>query len=118
MPSAPFVSQGHAAGRYTAQVRVLPAASATKYQSLVFSTKLPIGALIGQFHTLRASESPGPVYLMKRQEDGWRFGLVRADGNLDAELEPALCQRCHADARSDSRFGLPLSELPDSDAGN
>lgn len=100
-----YTSQGHAAGRYTATLKANPIA-AEPYSQLVAGRALPAGSLLVQELREADSDDVGPLYVMEKKAQGWRFLVVSRDGWIQPERTD-LCARCHADAPVDSVFGLP-----------
>ncbi len=101
----PFTSRGHAGGRWTLTVRVSPDAR-DAYAALTPGSSLPSGAVVAAFHHDPARGRPGPIYVMEKASQRWRFTVVNPDG-LVREGSVALCARCHAEAVADHLFGLP-----------
>jgi hypothetical protein len=102
----PFASQGHGTDRYLVDIRVSPEIR-DAYLALLPSTKLPVGALVAAFHRDEISGKPGPIYVMEKTNDGWKFAVYASDGSAVQSGALGLCARCHAESRSDSLFGLP-----------
>lgn len=102
-----FISNGHAPGRYTAEVKVSPA-EALRYRNLVHDTTFPVTTIVASFHTARLTESPGPIHVMQKvTADSWEFLLLAPSGEIVLRERTGLCQRCHAEALSDHLFGAP-----------
>lgn len=111
-----FLSQGHAAGRYLATVRVSPEAMEA-YRRLVTGFSVPTGAWVVKFHRDAKSEEPGPVYAMHKAQSGWEFLVVDPGGAIRERGALPLCQRCHAEAVADHLFGVARAKTP-ADAGS
>jgi hypothetical protein len=102
----PFPSQGHGAHRYLIDVRVSPD-GVDAYRALLPSTRFPPGTITAAFHKDATTGKPGPIYVMEKREDGWRYAVYGPDGSAVEHGLLELCERCHAESRSDSLFGLP-----------
>ncbi len=104
---APFVSLGHPPGNQLASIHVSPDAKET-YQQLLPGATLPVGAVVAELQQDPASGQPGLSYVMtKLDADRWEFMLVRANGQILERGDVPPCARCHAEATSDSLFGVP-----------
>jgi hypothetical protein len=109
-----FVSRGHFAGRWNAQVSVNDAARSS-YASLVASTRFTEGSVLVKRHVAAAtSATPGPIFVMAKRAPGffteggdWEYIALDAEGRLQDRGKLALCARCHAEANADKVFGLP-----------
>lgn len=108
-----FVSRGHFAGRWNAQISVNDAARST-YASLVASSRFTEGSVLVKRHAAVATSAPGPVFAMAKRAPGffteggdWEYIALDAEGRLQDRGKLALCARCHAEANADSVFGLP-----------
>ncbi len=103
----PFVSHGHAGGRFPAMVRVSPAAR-DAYEQLVRSTVLPVDTIVAEYLADPGSDRTRAVYVMqKTTAERWRFLVITPTGLVDERAPTALCARCHAEAPADQLFGLP-----------
>ena len=107
----PFVSKGHAAERYDTDVRVSPD-QALRYRDLVDGVRFPVGTIIAGFPNARLTHSAGPVSVMQKiTQNSWEFLLLRPSGEVVQRARAGLCQRCHAEALTDSLFGLPRAAV-------
>jgi hypothetical protein len=118
LPSArpvgkPFVSRGHFAGRWTAEVAVNDTALAT-YTHLAASSRFGVGSLLVKKHTTTSAPAPGPTFAMTKRDPGffpqggdWEYVVLDAAGQLEDRGKLALCARCHAEGNGDFAFGLP-----------
>ncbi|MCC6900336.1 MAG: hypothetical protein IT377_15265 [Polyangiaceae bacterium] len=77
------------------------------YRALRPGLTVPDGALIAAFHTDERTGAAGPVYVMERVGQGWKYSAFDADGRATEHGALALCERCHAEAPSGGLFGLP-----------
>ena len=107
-----FVSRGHFAGRWNAQVAVNETARAT-YTTLASSSRFAPGSWLVKKHA--TASAPGPTFAMTKREPGffpeggdWEYVVLDAQGRLEDRGKLQLCARCHADGNADSVFGLPL----------
>ena len=108
-----FVSRGHFAGRWTAEIAVNEAAMAT-YTNLAPSSRFGVGSLLVKKHTSTSASTPGPIFAMTKRDAGfypeggdWEYVVLDAEGHLEDRGKLALCARCHAEANADRVFGLP-----------
>jgi hypothetical protein len=108
-----FVSRGHFAGRWTAEIAVNEAAKDV-YVSLAPSSRFSVGSVLVKKHALTSSSAPGPTFAMAKRDPGfypegadWEFIVIDADGRLEDRGKLVLCARCHAEGNADSVFGLP-----------
>jgi hypothetical protein len=101
----PFVSKGHGASRTLVSIRV-SASVAESYRGLRPDLTLPTGTIVAAFHTDAKTGAPGPVYVMEREADRWKYSALDADGRT-SEHGLALCERCHAESPTSGLFGLP-----------
>jgi hypothetical protein len=106
-----FLSEGHYAGTSEALVHVTPDAL-ERYRSHVRGASFEPGTVIVMLHRKRSNRTPGPVHVMVRGERDWAFLVLDPAGAIQERGELPLCQRCHAEAVSDSVFGAPLPESP------
>jgi len=106
-----FVSQGHAAGRWEADVYANEAAA----RALATRTReVPVGAVVVQEHFERSSgdvRTPGPVMVMEKRPPGfakehgdWRWAVVGSQGQLVKDGVIDACAGCHDDAPMDGLF--------------
>ena len=106
-----FLSKGHYGGTSEGLVRVSPAALAA-YRQLTLGAKLEAGTTLVMLHRSRATGKPGPIHVMRRDEQRWEYWLLQPTGAIDTHGELPLCARCHADAPADSVFGPPQPQPP------
>jgi hypothetical protein len=109
--SQPFASQGHAPGRFEAEVW---ANDAAKAPLLGQHGDVPVGATVVMEHSERsAAGAPmrGPVYMMEKREPGydkdhgdWRWLVVGSSGAPVKEGKIEMCAGCHDDAPHDHLF--------------
>jgi len=111
--STPFISRGHFAGRWKAEVSA-NAAAALVYPTLSRSSRFPPGAVLAKKHREKDSGAPGPVFVMIKREPGfflqggdWEYLVTDAEGWIEDQGPLLLCARCHAEANADWVFGLP-----------
>ncbi len=109
----PFISRGHFAGRWKAQVLVNAPASPI-YTGLRSSARFPAGAVLVKQHTDKQSGAPGPLFAMVKHEAGyfpdggdWEFVVTDSNGWIEDRGPLAMCARCHAEGNADWVFGLP-----------
>ena len=109
----PFVSRGHFAGRWRAEVSVNAAGSAV-YASLSRSSHFPVGAVIAKKHLERDAGTLGPLFVMIKRAPGffpqggdWEYLVTDKDGWIEDRGPLATCARCHVEANADWVFGLP-----------
>jgi len=109
----PFVSHGHFAGRWTAEIAVNEPAMQV-YTNLAPSSRFGVGAVLVKKHA-STSSTKGPTFAMLKRDAGffpqggdWEYIVLDAEGRLEDRGKLQLCARCHADANADSVFGLPL----------
>jgi hypothetical protein len=109
-----FVSRGHFAGRWNAQVSVNDAARPS-YANVVGSTRFAEGSLLVKRHVAATTSAPGPTFAMAKRAPGffteggdWEYIALDADGRLQERGKLASCARCHAEANADNVFGLPI----------
>lgn len=109
----PFLSRGHFAGRWTAEVAA-NALAAPLYAELAPSTKFTVGSVLVKKHALASSSAPGPTFALVKREAGffpeggdWEYVALDAEGRVEDRGRLALCARCHAEASADWVFGLP-----------
>lgn len=108
--SEPFVSRGHRAGEWTAEVRANDAA-VQALSDLRPGGSMPEGAVLAQVHQWRANTSAAPIFAMHKRQPGffpaggdWEFMVVGSDGTVRERGKLASCARCHAEAPSDFVF--------------
>jgi hypothetical protein len=107
-----FVSKGHFAGRWNAQVAVNDTARST-YTNLGASSRFAVGSLLVKKHA--TPSAPGPIFAMAKRDLGffpegsdWEYVVIDAAGRLEERGKLPLCARCHAEGNADAVFGLPL----------
>lgn len=108
---APFVSNGHAAGRWDADVY---ATAAGKDAAITTAAggELPVGTRFVMEHTERAADhAPGPLMLMEKMDHGfdpdhgdWRYAVIGSTGDLVQDGRIESCAGCHDDAPRDHVF--------------
>jgi hypothetical protein len=108
-----FVSRGHFAGRWTAEIAVNEAAKDV-YVNLAPSSRFSVGSVLVKKHALTSTSAPGPTFAMTKREPGfypeggdWEYIVLDAEGRLEDRGKLAFCARCHAEGNTDSVFGLP-----------
>ena len=111
----PFVSRGHFAGRWQAEVFTSQDAAAT-YAALSRSSRFVAGAVLVKKHSEKDSRAPGPIFVMSKREAGffpqggdWEWLVTDPDGWIEDRGAIASCARCHAEAGANWVFGLPAS---------
>lgn len=102
----PFRSSGHGAAGTLVSVRV-PESMLESYRALRPGLAVPSGTLVAAFHTDERTSNPGPVYVMERVGDAWKYSAFDAEGRATEHGALALCERCHAESPSGGLFGLP-----------
>jgi hypothetical protein len=109
----PFVSRGHFAGRWQAEVLTNQDASAM-YAGLSRSSRFSEGAVLVKKHSEKDSHAPGPIFVMTKRAPGffpqggdWEYLVADADGWVEDRGPLPTCGRCHAEAGADWVFGLP-----------
>jgi hypothetical protein len=109
----PFLSRGHFAGRWRAQVAVNDAAEPI-YMNLRPSSRFPSGAVLVKRHFDAQSGALGPVFARIKREPGyfaegddWEYLVVDELGHVEQRGPLPLCARCHAEGLADATFGLP-----------
>jgi hypothetical protein len=109
---ARFLSRGHFAGRWKAEILVHPSA-ADAYASLSPSTRFSVGAVLVKKHFERDSNAEGPLFAMIKREPGffpqggdWEYLVTDPGGWIEDRGPLLLCARCHAEANADWVFGL------------
>jgi hypothetical protein len=108
-----FVSRGHFAGRWTAEIAVNETALPT-YTHLTASSRFEVGSLLVKKHASTSSSAPGPTFAMLKRDPGfysaggdWEYVVLDAAGHLEDRGKLALCARCHAEGNADWTFGPP-----------
>lgn len=108
-----FVSRGHFAGRWTAEVSVNDTARSA-YTALTPSTRFAEGSVLVKKHTTVSASAPGPIFAMAKRAAGffpeggdWEYVALDAEGHVQERGKLTLCARCHAEGNADSVFGLP-----------
>jgi len=97
----PFISRGHQPEQLV-DVRVSEAARAS-FTALVSDTVFPNGTLLAEL----SHNGSGNGYVMRKHGDVWSYFELDAQGALLSSGATPLCAGCHAQAASDSVFGLP-----------
>jgi hypothetical protein len=112
-----FVSRGHFAGRWTAEVSVNEIGRSS-YVDRRVGAKFPMGSVLVKKHRDRLSSAPGPVFIMIKRDAGyftaggdWEYVVTDPEGWISDRGALAACARCHAEANSDWTFGPPRSAL-------
>ena len=112
-----FVSRGHFAGRWTAEVLVNEIARSS-YVDRRVGAQFPVGSVLVKKHRDRLSSAPGPVFIMIKRDPGTfaaggdsEYVVTDPDGSIADRGALAACARCHAEANSDWTFGPPRSAL-------
>lgn len=101
-----FVSNGHAAGRWEAEL------FANGLAESVWSgdESFPVGSELLLSHTERQGDkSDGPVMAMKKGESGWSFSVMNSRGEPITGRGLNACDACHKDAPRDHVFPMPKS---------
>jgi len=108
----PFLSRGHFAGRWRAEVSVSESALPV-YTALSRASHFPVGAVLVKKHS-ESTGAPGPLFAMVKRDPGffpaggdWEFVVTDKDGWLEDRGPLVACARCHAEATADWVFGLP-----------
>jgi hypothetical protein len=108
-----FVSRGHFAGRWTAEIAVNETAMQL-YTNLAPSSRFGVGSLLVKKHASTSSPAPGPTFAMAKRAPGffpeggdWEYIVLDAKGRLEDRGKLTLCARCHAEGNVDRVFGLP-----------
>jgi hypothetical protein len=108
-----FVSRGHFAGRWTAEIAVNETARAT-YTHFTASSRFDLGSLLVKKHASTSAATPGPTFAMIKRDPGffpeggdWEYVVLDADGRLEDRGKLALCARCHAEANADWVYAPP-----------
>jgi hypothetical protein len=108
-----FLSRGHFAGRWTAEIAVNDTAMQL-YTNLAASSRFGVGSVLVKKHASTSSRAPGPTFAMAKRDAGffpeggdWEYIVLAADGRLEDRGKLALCARCHAEGNADRVFGLP-----------
>lgn len=97
---ARFASQGHFVGRYDAQIW----ASADAADAWNKSASFPEGSRIIEEHLERGSDRVGPLLMMERRSNAWRWTMVASDGRVILDGDANACGQCHAEAPRDFVF--------------
>jgi hypothetical protein len=115
--AAPFVSQGHAAGRWEVDLW----ANELAQRALASRAReVPVGAIVVAEHRERMPASDdangkatGPTMLMEKKAPGfskehgdWRYVVVGSQGQLVRDGSVDSCAGCHDDAPMDGLFPL------------
>ena len=108
-----FVSRGHFAGRWPAEIAVNETAL-EPYTHLAASSRFSVGSVLVKKHASTSSSAPGPTFVMTKRDSGfypeggdWEYLVLDAEGRLEDRGKLALCARCHAEGNADWVFGLP-----------
>jgi hypothetical protein len=108
-----FVSRGHFAGRWTAEISVNELARGV-YATLGASSKFSVGSLLVKKHSAISSPAPGPIFAMIKRDAGffpeggdWEYVVLDAEAHLEDRGKLTLCARCHAEGNADWAFGQP-----------
>jgi hypothetical protein len=114
----PFISRGHFAGRWQAEVFVSQDAAAT-YTGLSHASRFSVGAVLVKKHSEKDSRAPGPIFAMAKRAPGffppggdWEYVVTDPEGWIEDRGPLAACARCHAEATGDWVFGLPPDARP------
>jgi hypothetical protein len=114
----PFISRGHFAGRWQAEVLANESAAGT-YAKLSRSSHFSPGAVLVKKHSEKDSRAPGPIFVMAKHEPGffapggdWEYLVADSDGWIEDRGPLPACARCHAEAVTDWVFGLPADARP------
>jgi hypothetical protein len=109
-----FLSRGHFAGRWTAEVSTNEAALQA-YANLAASTRFAVGTLLVKRHASTKDAGPATIFAMVKRDAGffpqggdWEYVVLDAAGRLEERGKLAPCARCHAEANADWVFGLPI----------
>ncbi len=91
-----FLSQGHAQ-RFDGVVWADSAAS----KAWDTPEDLPAGAMLVEEAIVREgpNDRPGGLLVMEKHDDGWRFVVVTAEGDVVSGARLAACETCHREAR-------------------
>jgi hypothetical protein len=105
---ARFVAQGHAGGRFEANVYVTPTA---KEAAFAFAGKVELGTVLVLEELERGREDAGPLLMMEKMPAGfaeghgdWRYTVV--DGNAVTTGPIDSCTGCHDEAPHDHVFRI------------
>ena len=98
--SGRFASAGHFVGRYDAVVW----ASEDAVKPWNEAASFPDGARLIMEHLERGSDHVGPLLMMERRTNAWRWTLVGSDGRVILDGDANACAQCHAEAPRDSVF--------------
>lgn len=106
--AARFVSQGHAGGRWDADVY----ANRIGAEALAANRgPVPTGALFVEEHFERGDAGAGPMMLMEKRAPGydpahgdWRYVAIGARGAVVKDGAVESCAECHGDAPRDHLF--------------
>jgi hypothetical protein len=100
--SEPFVSLGHAGGRYTMSVL------ASEPEAYLGRTPVLPGLIVCAEQREVAGRVDGPLLCMRREQEGWTFGAALPGGDTWARVGKLDdCALCHAAAPRDWLFGPP-----------
>ncbi|HVJ18409.1 MAG TPA: hypothetical protein VM686_23480 [Polyangiaceae bacterium] len=92
-------------------VRINPEARPL-YLGLVTDTVLPAGTTVALFFTDQPGRERGPIFVMEKVDQSWRYFGTDERGGIDPKLDAETCARCHAGASADGVFGLPRGVEP------
>jgi hypothetical protein len=111
-----FVSRGHFAGRWSAEISVNEPALST-YTHLGPSSRFAVGSVLVKKHASTSASAPsssGPIFAMAKRDPGyypeggdWEYVVLDAEGHLEDRGKLSLCARCHAEGDADWVFGMP-----------
>ncbi|MBN4059193.1 hypothetical protein JYT22_00910 [Endomicrobium sp. AH-315-J14] len=104
----------HLGGGYLREVRVNQAA--TGYSQLIAGERLPLGALVAQYHRTAPDKPVEAIYVMRSTGEKWEFFVLDGKRNLETRGSSKLCVRCHLDAPFGSLFGPTPQTLQGSGA--
>ena len=105
---APFVSKGHAGGRWSAVVYADPSGVDALRGD---RTAVPVGARFVEEHFEQNDAGAGPIMMMKKEAPGfdpergnWRYVVVGTKGELVKDGVVESCAGCHGEAPGDHLF--------------
>jgi len=99
-----FVSNGHAAGRWDAEMF----ANAGAENAWGGDEPFPVGSELLLSHVERQGDkSDGPVMAMRKGEGGWAFTVMNSRGEAITGRGLSACEACHRDAPRDHVFPTP-----------
>lgn len=106
---ARYESHGHPLDIRQVALKVSPNARQA-YINLTVGAELPLNSVVIQELSGGPHEPPKALLAMSKTPDGWQFHHLTPDGKAAGSTR--LCGRCHAEARSDSLFGMPAAPQP------